>query len=309
MALYYSAEELIGKTPLVKLDNIKRQFNLKADLFAKVEFFNPAGSVKDRVAYNMIAQAEKDGIIKKGSVIIEPTSGNTGIGLAFVGSLKGYQVIIVMPDNMSKERIKIMQAFGAKVVLTAGEKGMQGAIDKANELTLEMPNSVVLDQFKTPYNHQAHYLFTGKEIYEDMGGKVDAFVAGVGTGGTVTGVGKYLKERLSNVKIIGVEPSSSAVLTTGVNGKHGIQGIGAGFIPQVLDVSVLDEVFAVTEEESYECAKLVCQKEGLLVGISSGASLAVAIKLAQKDEYEGKKVVVLLPDGGERYLSTELFKD
>lgn len=305
--IYNSAYELVGRTPLLRLVNIEKELNLKAKLLAKLEFFNPAGSVKDRVAVKMIEDAEEKGILKKGSVIIEPTSGNTGIGLAMVAASKGYRLIIVMPDTMSEERRKLIAAYGAELVLTDGSIGMPGAIEKAEELAKEIPDSFVAGQFVNPSNPDAHYLTTGPEIYEDTDGQVDVFVAGVGTGGTITGTGRYLKEKNKDIKIVAVEPKNSPVLSEGKSGKHGLQGIGAGFVPEVLDREVYDEVVCVTEEEAYNCARLMARKEGVLVGISSGAALFAAIEKAKLPENEGKTITVLLPDTGDRYLSTDLF--
>ena len=305
--IYNSAYELVGRTPLLRLVNIEKELNLKAKLLAKLEFFNPAGSVKDRVAVKMIEDAEEKGILKKGSVIIEPTSGNTGIGLAMVSASKGYRLIIVMPDTMSEERRKLIAAYGAELVLTDGSMGMTGAIEKAEELAKEIPDSFVAGQFVNPSNPDAHYLTTGPEIYEDTDGQVDVFVAGVGTGGTITGTGRYLKEKNKDIKIVAVEPKNSPVLSEGKSGKHGLQGIGAGFVPEVLDREVYDEVVCVTEEEAYNCARLMARKEGVLVGISSGAALFAAIEKAKLPENEGKTITVLLPDTGDRYLSTDLF--
>jgi cysteine synthase A len=299
---------LIGKTPLLRLSNIEKELDLEASIIAKLEYFNPAGSVKDRVAKKMLDEAEKRGDINKDTIIIEPTSGNTGIGLCMVSASRGYKVIIVMPETMSEERKLLMKAFGAELVLTDGKLGMQGAIDKANELSKEYDNSFIPAQFDNPDNALAHYETTGPEIYDDTDGKVDIFIAGVGTGGTITGTGRYLKEKNPDIKVIAVEPADSPVLTKGESGAHKIQGIGAGFIPKVLDTSVYDEVVTVTTEESYEMARMVGKKEGVLVGISSGAALSVAIKVAKRPENKGKSIVVLLPDTGDRYLSTELFK-
>lgn len=307
--IYKSADELIGKTPLIELCNIEKKLGLKARLLAKLEYFNPAGSVKDRVALAMIEDAEARGILSEGAVIIEPTSGNTGIGLASVASARGYRAIIVMPETMSIERRMIISAYGAELVLTDGSLGMSGAIAKAEELKREIPNSFVAGQFTNPANAKAHYDTTGPEIFEDTDGCVDFFVAGVGTGGTVTGVGEYLKSKKSDVKIVGVEPKSSAVLSGGRAGAHGLQGIGAGFIPEVLSKDVIDEVVTVTEEEAYESARLLGKSEGILVGISSGASLFASIRIASLPENEGKTVVALLPDTGDRYLSTPLFEN
>lgn len=305
--VYKSVVDLIGKTPLVELTNIEKEYNLKAKLLAKVEFFNPTGSVKDRAAKELIEDAENKGILKPGSVIIEPTSGNTGIGLAVIAVAKGYKSIIVMPDSMSPERIKLMKAYGAEVVLTDGSKGMAGAIAKAEELLKEIPDSFIPDQFNNKANANAHFKTTGPEIYEDSDGVIDIFVAGIGTGGTITGTGEYLKSQNNNIKIIGVEPEKSPVITKSLSGTHGIQGIGAGFVPKVLDLSVVDEVVAVSDEDAYNFARLLGNKEGLLVGISSGAALKVAIEKAKLPENEGKTIVVLLPDSGSRYMSTQLF--
>ena len=307
--IYTSADQLIGKTPLLELTHIEKELGLKARILAKLEYFNPAGSVKDRIAKAMIDDAEKTGRLKKGSTIIEPTSGNTGIGLASVAVARGYRIIIVMPDTMSVERRQLMKAYGAELVLTEGAKGMKGAIAKAEELAKEIPNSFVPGQFVNKANPQAHFETTGPEIYEDTDGKVDYFVAGVGTGGTVTGVGKYLKSRNPAVKVVAVEPKSSAVLSTGVAGPHKIQGIGAGFVPEVLDTTVYDEIIPVENEEAFATGKEVGRKEGVLVGISSGAAVFAAIQVAKRPENEGKTIVVLLPDTGDRYLSTPLFAD
>ena len=307
--IYTSADQLIGRTPLMELSQIEKKLGLKARILAKLEYFNPAGSVKDRVAKAMIDDAEEKGLLKPGSVIIEPTSGNTGIGLASVAAARGYRIIIVMPDTMSVERRQLMKAFGAELVLTEGAKGMKGAIAKADELSKEIPNSFVPGQFVNPANPMAHYLTTGPEIFADTDGKVDFFVAGVGTGGTISGVGRYLKEKLPEVKIVAVEPASSAVLSTGVAGAHKIQGIGAGFVPEVLDTKIYDEVIAVANEDAFSTGKLVGKSEGVLVGISSGAAVWAAIELAKRPENEGKSIVVLLPDTGDRYLSTPLFAD
>lgn len=307
--IYKSADELIGRTPLLELTNIEKEFGLKAKLLAKLEYFNPAGSVKDRVAKKMLDDAEAKGIINKNSVIIEPTSGNTGIGLASVAAARGYRIIIVMPETMSVERRQLMKAYGAELVLSEGAKGMKGAIAKAEELAKETPGSFIPSQFTNPSNPEAHRLSTGPEIWEDTDGAVDFFVAGVGTGGTITGVGEYLKSKKPNVKIIAVEPKSSPVLSEGKSGSHGIQGIGAGFVPEVLNTKIYDEVIAVTNEDSYSTGKLVGRKEGVLVGISSGAALWAAIEIAKRPENAGKNIVVLLPDTGDRYLSTPLFAD
>ena len=307
--IYTSVSQLIGNTPLVELTNIERELELKAKLIAKVELFNPAGSVKDRVAMAMILDAEEKGKLKNSTVIIEPTSGNTGIGIAAVAAARGYRVIIVMPDSMSIERRQLMKAYGAELVLTEGAKGMKGAIAKADELAAEIPDSFIPGQFVNPANPKAHYETTGPEIFEDTDGKVDIFVAGVGTGGTITGVGKYLKEKNPDVKIVAVEPKSSAVLSTGVPGTHKIQGIGAGFVPDVLDTKIYDEVFPVDNDDAFSYGKLVGKKEGVLVGISSGAALYAAAEIAKRPENEGKTIVVLFPDTGDRYLSTPLFND
>lgn len=307
--IYSSADLLIGHTPLLELSHIEKEFGLKAKIFAKLEYFNPAGSVKDRVAKAMLDEAEKTGKIKAGATIIEPTSGNTGIGLASVGVARGYKVIIVMPETMSVERRQIIKAYGAEIVLTDGSKGMKGAIAKAEEIHAATPGSFIPGQFVNPANPKAHYDSTGPEIWEDTDGKVDWFVAGVGTGGTVTGVGKFLKEKKSGVKIAAVEPASSPVLSTGVAGPHKIQGIGAGFVPDVLDKNVYDEVVRVANEDAFAYGKLVGRKEGVLVGISSGAALWAAVEIAKRPENDGKQIVVLFPDTGDRYLSTPLFAD
>ena len=308
-AIYTSADQLIGKTPLLELTHIEKKLGLKAKVLAKLEYLNPAGSVKGRVAKTMIDDAEEKGLLKEGSVIIEPTSGNTGIGLASVAAARGYRIIIVMPDTMSVERRQLMKAFGAELVLTEGAKGMKGAIAKADELAKEIPNSFVPGQFVNPANPKAHYLTTGPEIVADTDGAVDYFVAGVGTGGTITGVGKYLKEKVPGVKVVAVEPATSAVLSTGVAGAHKIQGIGAGFVPDVLDTKVYDEIIPVANEDAFAVGKLIGKTEGVLVGISSGAAVWAAIELAKRSENEGKNIVVLLPDTGDRYLSTPLFAD
>lgn len=308
-AIYTSADQLIGKTPLLELTHIEKKYGLKAKIFAKLEYFNPAGSVKDRIAKAMIDDAEEKGLLKEGSVIIEPTSGNTGIGLASVAAARGYRIIIVMPETMSVERRQIMKAYGTELVLTDGAKGMKGAIEKADELAKEIPNSFVPGQFVNKANPKAHFETTGPEIFSDTDGKVDFFVAGVGTGGTITGTGKYLKSKLPNVKVVAVEPKSSAVLSTGVAGPHKIQGIGAGFVPKVLDTAVYDEIIPVENDDAFAMGKEVGRNEGVLVGISSGAALWAAVELAKRPENEGKNIVVLFPDTGDRYLSTPLFAD
>lgn len=305
--IYTSVDQLIGRTPLLELRGIEAQYSLKARLLAKLESFNPAGSVKDRVALAMIEDAEKTGRLKEGSVIIEPTSGNTGIGLAAVAAARGYRVIIVMPDSMSVERRLLMTAYGAELVLTDGGKGMAGAIARADELAASIPGSMIAGQFSNPANPAAHFYGTGPEIYADTDGAVDVFVAGVGTGGTVTGVGRYLKERKPSVKVVAVEPATSAVLSGGKAGAHGLQGIGAGFVPEVLDMGIYDEVIAVTDEDAYAAGRLLGKREGILAGISSGAALWAAIEVAKRKESAGKTVVVLLPDTGDRYLSTPMF--
>lgn len=307
--IYTSADQLIGKTPLLELTHIEKKYGLKAKVLAKLEYFNPAGSVKDRIARKMLDDAEAAGKLTPDSVIIEPTSGNTGIGLASVAAARGYRIIIVMPETMSVERRQLMKAYGAELVLTEGAKGMKGAIAKADELAKEIPNSFVPGQFVNPSNPKAHYETTGPEIFEDTDGEVDIFVAGVGTGGTITGVGEYLKDKKPGVKIVAVEPETSAVLSTGVAGAHKIQGIGAGFVPDVLDTKVYDEIIPVSNEAAFEAGKLIAKSEGVLVGISSGAAAYAAIELAKRPENEGKTIVVLLPDTGDRYLSTPLFQD
>ncbi len=307
--IYKSADELIGRTPLLELTNIEKTFSLKAKILAKLEFFNPAGSAKDRVAKAMIDEAERTGELTAESVIIEPTSGNTGIGLASVAASRGYRVIIVMPETMSIERRQLMKAYGAELVLSDGSKGMTGAIEKAEELAKNIPNSFIPGQFVNPANSKAHRETTGPEIYEDTDGKVDIFVAGVGTGGTITGVGEYLKSKNANIKIVAVEPESSPFLSEGRAGAHKIQGIGAGFIPEVLNTSVYDEIITVSDEDAFEMGRLIGKKEGVLVGISSGAAAFAAVKLAKLPENQGKNIVVLLPDTGDRYLSTEMFSE
>ena len=308
MNVYTSVDKMIGGTPLLELCNLERELGLKAKVLAKLEYLNPAGSAKDRIARAMIDSAEREGKLVPGSVIIEPTSGNTGIGLASVAAARGYRVIIVMPDTMSMERRMLMKAFGAELVLTPGAKGMTGSIEKAEELAASIPDSFIPGQFVNPVNARAHYDTTGPEIWNDTDGTVDVFVAGVGTGGTITGVGRYLKEQRADVKIIAVEPATSAVLSGGKPGPHGLQGIGAGFIPAVLDTSVYDEVIPVENEQAYQAARLIGKNEGVLVGISSGAALYAALELAKRDEYTGKTIVALLPDTGDRYLSTPLFE-
>ena len=307
--IYTSADQLIGRTPLLELTHIGKKFGLNARILGKLEYFNPGGSVKDRVALAMIGDAEAKGALKPGSVIIEPTSGNTGIGLASVAAARGYRIIIVMPETMSVERRQLMKAYGAELVLTEGAKGMKGAIAKAEELAKEIPGSFVPGQFVNPANPKAHFETTGPEIWADTDGQVDYFVAGVGTGGTVTGVGRYLKSQNAAVKVVAVEPKSSAVLSTGVAGAHKIQGIGAGFVPEVLDTAVYDEIIAVADEDAFRLGRELGRSEGVLVGISSGAALWAAIELAKRPENAGKTIVALLPDTGDRYLSTPLFAD
>ena len=307
--IYTSADQLVGKTPLLELAHIEKEYDLKAKVLAKLEYFNPAGSVKDRIAKAMIEDAEEKGLLKEGSVIIEPTSGNTGIGLAAIAAAKGYRIIIVMPDTMSVERRQLMKAYGAELVLSEGSKGMKGAIAKANELAAEIDNSFIPGQFVNPANPKTHRETTGPEIFEDTDGEVDFFVAGVGTGGTVTGVGEYLKSKKPSVKIVAVEPATSAVLSTGIAGAHKIQGIGAGFVPDVLNTKIYDEIIPVSNEDAFATGKLIGKKEGVLVGISAGAATFAAIELARRPENEGKNIVVLLPDTGDRYLSTPLFQD
>ena len=308
MKIYNDIAEIIGKTPLVRIDSFSRKRGIKANILVKLEYLNPAGSVKDRVAAAMIDDAESKGLIKKGAVIIEPTSGNTGIGLAAVAASRGYKVMLTMPDTMSIERRKLLAAYGAEIVLTDGKGGMSAAIDKANELAKSIPGSFIAGQFENPANPEAHYKTTGPEIWEDTDGKVDFFVAGVGTGGTLTGVGKYLKSKNPEVKVTAVEPASSPLLSKGVSGAHGLQGIGANFVPKTLDTSVYDEVIAVTEEQAYEMGRALAREEGILVGISSGAALYAAVLTALRPENEGKNIVVLLPDTGDRYLSTPMFE-
>ena len=307
--IYKSADELVGKTPIMELTHIEAEEGLEAKIFAKLEYFNPAGSVKDRIAKAMIDDAEKSGKLKKGSVIIEPTSGNTGIGLSMIAAARGYRIIIVMPETMSVERRQLMKAYGAELVLTDGAKGMKGAIAKAEELKNEIPDSIIAGQFVNPANPKAHFETTGPEIYGDLDGKVDIFVAGVGTGGTVTGVGEYLKSKNPNIKVVAVEPQTSAVLSTGVAGPHKIQGIGAGFVPEVLNTKIYDEIIPVSNEDAFATGRRIGRSEGVLVGISSGAAAYAAITLAKRPENKGKNIVVLLPDTGDRYLSTPLFAE
>ena len=307
--IYTSAEQLIGRTPLMKLTHLETELNLQANLFAKLEYLNPAGSTKDRAALSMINEAEKCGKLKKGSVIIEPTSGNTGIGLALVAASRGYRLIIVMPDSMSLERRMLIAAYGAELVLTDGALGMSGAIAKAEELAKEIPNSFIPDQFANPANALAHRLTTGPEIYDDLDGKVDIFVAGVGTGGTITGVGEYLKSKNEHIRIVAIEPADSPLLSQGKAGAHGLQGIGANFVPSLLNTEIYDEVMTVTTQDAYKIARLIGKKEGILVGISSGAAVWAAAELAKREENKGKSIVALLPDTGDRYLSTPLFAE
>ena len=307
MSIYESAEQLIGNTPLLSLKRIKEKLGLKAEILAKLEFQNPAGSIKDRVALYMINAAEKNGLLKPDSVIIEPTSGNTGIGIAAVSAIRGYKSIIVMPSTMSPERVKLMRAYGAEVILTDGALGMAGSIEEAERLKEKYPSAIIAGQFYNPENPRAHYETTGPEIYDDTDGNLDFFVAGVGTGGTLSGAGKFLKEKIDGVKVVAVEPKGSPILSEGHAGKHGLQGIGAGFIPENLDTGIYDEVIAVTEDEAYEMTRLLAKCEGILVGISSGAALFAAIRLAKREENENKRIAVILPDTGMRYLSGDLF--
>lgn len=304
-----NVEKLIGNTPLLRLKQTETLQNASAAIYAKAEFFNPAGSIKDRVAKAIVDEAEQSGRLKKGGTIIEATSGNTGIGLALIAATRGYKAVIVMPETMSKERRKLIKAYGAEIVLTAGEKGMQGAVEKAEEILKNTPNAIIAGQFENPANPKAHYQTTAPEIYETLQGNVDIFVAGVGTGGTLTGVGKYLKERKQNVQVVAIEPASSPLLSQGKAGAHGIQGIGANFVPTILDKTLYDEVLTITDEEAYEAARTLCETEGLFVGISAGANVAAAIQLAKRPENVGKNIVTVLPDGGGRYLSTPLFKE
>ena len=306
--IYTSADQLIGKTPMLELTHIEKEYNLKAKIHAKLEYFNPAGSIKDRVGKGMIEAAERNGQLKSDSVIIEPTSGNTGIGLASVATAKGYRCIIVMPDTMSEERRKLIRAYGAELVLSEGSKGMSGAIEKAEELKKEIPNSIIAGQFINPENPKVHFDTTGPEIYEDTDGNVDILVAGVGTGGTITGIGQYLKSKKPEVKVVAVEPASSPLLSQGKFGPHGLQGIGANFVPEILDTTVYDEIITATEQDAYANARMMGHKEGVLVGISSGAALWAAIEVAKRPENEGKNIVVILPDGGDRYYSTPIFE-
>ena len=308
MNIHSSIETLIGKTPLVELKNYSKSRNLSTNLIAKLEYLNPTGSIKDRAAYGMITDAEERGLISPGAVLIEPTSGNTGIGLAAVGAARGYRVILTMPDTMSRERIALLSAYGAELVLTPGAEGMNGAITKANELLNEIPGSILAGQFSNPENPRAHYLTTGPEIWSDTDGKVDIFVAGVGTGGTITGAGRYLREKNPDIKIVAVEPSDSPYLSEGRAGAHKLQGIGAGFVPEILDTKIYDEIFPVHHDNAYEAARSLAKTEGILVGISSGAALYAATEIAKRKENDGKTIVVLLPDMGDRYLSTELFE-
>ncbi len=306
--IYTSADQLIGRTPMIELTHIEKEYGLKAKLLVKLEYFNPAGSIKDRVGKGMIEAAERDGLLKPDSVIIEPTSGNTGIGLASVATAKGYRCIIVMPETMSEERRKLIRAYGAELVLSEGSKGMAGAIEKAEELNKEIPNSIIAGQFINPENPKVHFDTTGPEIFQDTDGNVDILVAGVGTGGTITGTGQYLKTQKPDITVVAVEPASSPLLSTGKAGPHGLQGIGANFVPEILDTSVYDEIITVTEQDAYDKARMVGKKEGFLVGISSGAALWAAIEVAKRSENEGKNIVVILPDGGDRYYSTPIFE-
>lgn len=307
MNIKQNVTELVGNTPLIEFNKLEKDYDLKAHIIGKLEYMNPAGSIKDRIALSIIEDYEEKGILKEGSTIIEPTSGNTGIGLSMIASIKGYKAIITMPSTMSKERIALMKAYGAEVVLTDGTKGMKGAIEKANELHEKIENSIIAGQFENPANPLAHYKTTGPEIYKDSDGKVDIFVAGIGTGGTISGVGKYLKEQNKDIKVVGVEPASSPVLSEGKSGGHKIQGIGAGFIPRTLNTDIYDEVITVTNEDAFAATKLIARKEGILVGISSGAAIVAALKLAKREENAGKNIVVILPDTGNRYLSLDLF--
>ncbi|MBR5510401.1 MAG: cysteine synthase A [Lachnospiraceae bacterium] len=309
MAWYKSAQELIGRTPLVEICNLEKELGLKARVLCKMEYLNPAGSVKDRAAKSMLDDAEKRGVLKPGATIIEPTSGNTGIGLALLAAVRGYQLILTMPETMSEERRNILKAYGADLVLTPGNEGMAGAIKKAEELSKEISGSFIPGQFVNPANAQAHYETTGPEIWEDSEGQVDLFIAGVGTGGTLTGVGRYLKEQNPQIQVVALEPEHSPVLSGGQAGAHGLQGIGGGFVPEVLDTNLYDEIYLATEEEAYRAARLLAKKEGMLVGITSGAALSAAIAYARRDEYEGKTIVALLPDSGDRYYSTPLFRE
>ena len=306
--VYNSFSELVGNTPIIKLCNLKNIMGLNAQIYAKLEFFNPCGSVKDRIALKMIEDAEKSGTLKQGGTVIEPTSGNTGIGLAAVCATKGYKAIIVMPETMSVERQKLIKAYGAEIVLTEGKKGMSGAIEKAEELNKQIDGSIIAGQFENSSNPKTHFETTGPEIYEALNGEIDCFVAGVGSGGTLSGTGEFLKQKNENIKVIAVEPERSPVLSKGISGAHGIQGIGAGFVPQNLNTKIYDEVLAVSDEEAMEFARMLCKSEGLCVGISSGAALCAAVKLAKRKEFLGKNIVIVLPDSGNRYLSTELFK-
>ncbi len=306
--VYEKLQDLVGNTPLFKFDKFKASFNLKANVFGKLECYNPTGSVKDRIALAMILDAEEKGLAKLGTTFIEPTSGNTGIGIAAIATSRGYRSIIVMPESMSLERRMTIQSFGAELVLTEAAKGMPGSIEKANELLKDIPNSIILGQFDNPINPVAHYKTTGPEIYKDLNGKVDILIAGVGTGGTITGTGKYLKEQNPNIKVIAVEPKGSPVLTEGHGGKHRIQGIGAGFVPKVLDLGIIDEIIDIEDEEAFKYGKAICNIEGISAGISSGAALAAAVKVASREENKGKNIVVIMPDGGNKYLSTDLYK-